>query len=155
MEDPIPVRRDAPYAMWVIIAGLSAMTLVTIAALVRYPSPTAIVTALGPVTGVIGTLVGAYFGLRGATLAQQHATAAEVARTRAAMPEPPSSNGHGTVVPNTTSADEEDALSELAAIDEPSDAGDTDIDLPDPEDVAVDTPPSDEGDDREAHGATR
>ena len=66
---------DGPYGMWVILAGLAAMTAVTIVALIRYSNPTAIVTSLGPVTGVIGTLVGAYFGMRGSSLAQQHARA--------------------------------------------------------------------------------
>jgi hypothetical protein len=95
MADPDKGRREGPYAMWVILAGLAAMTVVTIVALVRYPDPTAIVTALGPVTGVVGTLVGAYFGLRGSSLAQQNATAAELARAGQALPGPPSSNGHG------------------------------------------------------------
>ena len=86
MDDPNPPRSEGPYALWVILAGIGAVTVVTIAALVRYADPAAIVTALGPVTGVIGTLVGAYFGLRGSSLAQQHASRAETARAAAAAP---------------------------------------------------------------------
>src|SRR3954468_23081033 len=96
-----PTTKDAPYGMWVILAGLGAMTIVTIGALVRYSDPTAIVTALGPVTGVIGTLVGAYFGLRGSSLAQQNANAAELERAKAATTIVPvvASNGHGDATP--------------------------------------------------------
>src|SRR3954452_8183624 len=83
------------YGMWVILAGLAAMTAVTVVALLRYSEPTAIVTALGPVTGVIGTLVGAYFGLRGSSLAQQHAIAGEAAREKAAAAKLSTTNGHG------------------------------------------------------------
>lgn len=98
MAEPNPVRTsDGPYAMWVIMAGLAAMTVVTLAALFRYSNPSAIVTALGPVTGVIGTLVGAYFGLRGSSLAQQHANQAEAARALNApvVGGSASPNGHG------------------------------------------------------------
>jgi hypothetical protein len=167
MKNPDLARKDGPYAMWVILAGLGAMTAVTIGALVRYPDPTAIVTALGPVTGVIGTLVGAYFGLRGSSLAQQHANTAETARVEAASsppPPPPPSNGHGDpalISPypgpsdgNDVAAAELRTLQELAALDASSDAGGADDDLPDPEDAALDDAPDDEGDDREAHGVT-
>src|SRR3954469_4181048 len=95
MNDQNQTGAEGPYAMWVILAGLVAMTVVTGVALVRYSEPTAIVTALGPVTGVIGTLVGAYFGLRGSSLAQQNANRAELARVSAAQPTFISPNGHG------------------------------------------------------------
>src|SRR3954451_18427091 len=89
------------YGMWVILAGLAAMTAVTVVALLRYSDPTAIVTALGPGTGVIGALVGAYFGLRASSLAQQNANAAELARAQAATTIVPvvASNGHGDATP--------------------------------------------------------
>jgi hypothetical protein len=93
--------KEGPYGMWVILAGLAAMTIVTVAALVRYDAATDIVTALGPVTGVIGTLVGAYFGLRGSSLAQQHANSAELERAKMATPtltQAAMSNGQGDPV---------------------------------------------------------
>jgi hypothetical protein len=62
--------------MYVVLAGIVAVTAVTVVAVFRYDDAAMIVTALGPVVGVIGTLVGAYFGLRGSSLAQQHANAA-------------------------------------------------------------------------------
>ncbi|MGN6371687.1 MAG: hypothetical protein ACTHM1_01660 [Solirubrobacteraceae bacterium] len=59
--------------MWVIIAGLAALVAVAIAAIFHYSSAADVVTAVSPVTAVIAALVGAYFGVRGATLAQQKA----------------------------------------------------------------------------------
>jgi hypothetical protein len=87
--------------MWVILAGLGAVAVITVVALIRYDDPTAIVTALGPVTGVIGTLIGAYFGLRGSSLAQQNANAADVARAQIAAGTPPTlpPNGHVITAP--------------------------------------------------------
>jgi Zn-dependent protease len=78
--DKSPPRRDAPYAMYVILAGLFATTAVALSSIFHYADATDAVTALGPITGIIGTLVGAYFGLRGASLAQQNAADAETKR---------------------------------------------------------------------------
>jgi hypothetical protein len=79
-------KREPAYGMWVTLAGVGAVTSITIVALIRYDNATSIVTALGPVTAVIGTLIGAYFGLRGSSLAQQNANAAELQRANAAAP---------------------------------------------------------------------
>jgi len=81
---PDNTKREPAYGMWVTLAGVGAVTAITIVALIRYDNATSIVTALGPVTAVIGTLVGAYFGLRGSSLAQQNASAAELQRANAA-----------------------------------------------------------------------
>jgi hypothetical protein len=86
-------KREPPYGMWVTLAGVAAVTAITIVALIRYDDATSIVTALGPVTAVIGTLVGAYFGLRGSSLAQQNANAAELQRTKLAPPVVSSNGG--------------------------------------------------------------
>ena len=68
-------QREPAYGMWVTLAGVGAVTAITIVALIRYGNA---------VTAVIGTRVGAYFGLRGSSLAQQNAAAAEIQRTNAA-----------------------------------------------------------------------
>ena len=73
-------KREPAYGMWVTVAGIGAVTAITIVALIRYKDATQIVTALGPVTAVIGTLVGAYFGIRGSSLAQKNANEAELQR---------------------------------------------------------------------------
>jgi hypothetical protein len=162
--DPKSPQKEGPYAMWVILAGLAAMSAVTIGALIRYPNPTAIVTALGPVTGVIGTLVGAYFGMRGSSLAQQNANAGEVARINATAsasepatggyPAAPaaqydaSSNGNGNGNGTMTAS----IVEQFRAQDGASDVGETDDE--DPASMPADNPPDDEGDDRAAHGVT-
>jgi hypothetical protein len=86
-------QREPAYGMWVTLAGVGAVTAITIVALIRFDNATSIVSALGPVTAVIGTLIGAYFGLRGSSLAQQNANAAELQRTNAAAASVISSNG--------------------------------------------------------------
>src|SRR3954467_1979583 len=77
-------QREPAYGMWVTLAGVAAVTTITIVALIRYDNAASIATALGPVTAVIGTLIGAYFGLRGSSLAQQKANMAELQRAQAA-----------------------------------------------------------------------
>lgn len=66
-------QNQAPYGMWVIVGGLLALVAVSIAAIYHYSTAAEVVTAISPVTAVIAALVGAYFGVRGATLAQQKA----------------------------------------------------------------------------------
>jgi hypothetical protein len=80
-------REDAepPYAAIVVITGVIAVVSVAIVAMFQYPEDaTMVVTALGPVIGVIGTLVGAYFGLRGSSLSHQKAVKAEIRRAEIA-----------------------------------------------------------------------
>ena len=48
---------EAPYGAIVVITGLVSVVAITIVAMFQYPSDaTMVVTALGPVIGVIGTL---------------------------------------------------------------------------------------------------
>src|SRR5262245_58521720 len=96
-------QREPAYGMWVTLAGVAAVTAITIVALIRYDNATSIVTALGPVTAVIGTLIGAYFGLRGSSLAQQNAAAAEIQRANAGttMPSPNGGSPAGSGAPVT------------------------------------------------------
>ncbi len=86
-------KREPAYAMWVVLAGIGSVAVVTIVAILHYNAAADLVTALGPVTGVIGTLVGAYFGLRGSSLAQKNANMAELQRTAVAGGPPSTSNG--------------------------------------------------------------
>ncbi len=77
-----------PYGVYVIVAGLVAVTTVALAAIVRYDNAADVVTVLGGVTGVIAALVGAYFGMRGATLAQQKAKEAGESAPQSAVQTP-------------------------------------------------------------------
>ncbi|HEY7632392.1 MAG TPA: hypothetical protein VH817_16925 [Thermoleophilaceae bacterium] len=72
--------------MWVLIAGLAAVVAVATVAMLHYKGAQDAVTVLGPVIGVIGTMVGGYFGIRGASLAQQKANEAHAAANKAKKP---------------------------------------------------------------------
>jgi hypothetical protein len=80
------------YGMWVIIAGLVAVVAVAVVAMLQYDEAADVVTVLGAVTGVIAALVGGYFGVRGATLAQQKANEAS------SQPGVPATDGQGGMV---------------------------------------------------------
>jgi hypothetical protein len=73
---------DEPaYGAIVVVTGVIAVVTVAIVAMLQYPQDaTMVVTAMGPVIGIIGTLVGAYFGLRGSSLSHQKAAEAEIKR---------------------------------------------------------------------------
>jgi hypothetical protein len=73
---------DEPaYGAIVVVTGVIAVVAVAIVAMLQYPQDaTMVVTALGPVVGIIGTLVGAYFGLRGSSLGHAKAAEAEIKR---------------------------------------------------------------------------
>ncbi len=92
-------KREPAYAMWVVLAGIASVAAVTIVAILHYKAAADLVTALGPVSAVIGTLVGAYFGLRGSSLAQQNANTAELQRATLASAPPNTSNGSVQVPP--------------------------------------------------------
>lgn len=80
---------EAPHGAIVVMTGVLSVVAVAIVAMLQYPSDaTMVVTALGPVIGVIGTLVGAYFGLRGSSLSQQKAADAEIKRAQIAASAP-------------------------------------------------------------------
>jgi hypothetical protein len=66
MEDP-----KAKYRFWIIIAGLGSVVILYIGTIITFAILTSsdtlannVVAAMGAITGVIGSLVGAYFGLQ-------------------------------------------------------------------------------------------
>lgn len=63
-------RRQAPWGALVVIAGLVAIVAVSITAILHYDAASDVATATVGVSGVIAALVGAYFGVRGSSLAQ-------------------------------------------------------------------------------------
>jgi hypothetical protein len=65
--------RDWAWGAIVVITGLVAIVAVFIFAVLEYKTAAEVTTAVGAVSGVIAALVGAYFGIRGATLAQANA----------------------------------------------------------------------------------
>jgi len=67
------VKPEPAWGAWVVITGLVAIVVVFGIAVLRYSTAADVTTAVGAVSGVIAALVGAYFGIRGATLAQTNA----------------------------------------------------------------------------------
>jgi hypothetical protein len=75
-QDPEKTSTEKPEWAWgaiVVIAGLIAIVAVFVVAVIHYPKATEVTTAVGAVSGVIAALVGAYFGIRGSSLAQTKA----------------------------------------------------------------------------------
>jgi hypothetical protein len=70
-EGGSPAGGERAWGAIVVIAGLIAIVAVFIFAAFQYKQASEVTTAVGAVSGVIAALVGAYFGIRGATLAQQ------------------------------------------------------------------------------------
>jgi cell division septation protein DedD len=58
------------WGAWVVIVGLSAIVTIFGLALLRFEKASDVATAVGAVSGVIAALVGAYFGIRGSSVAQ-------------------------------------------------------------------------------------
>jgi uncharacterized membrane protein YdcZ (DUF606 family) len=81
--DATPKPKPEPaWGAWVVIAGLVAVVAIFVVAVLQYKTAAEVVTAVGAVSGVIAALVGAYFGIRGATLAQTKAEASSAAREK-------------------------------------------------------------------------
>jgi hypothetical protein len=89
-----PTWTDLPWGVFVVIAGLLALVGVAVIAILHYSKPADVATAASPFTGVIVGLVGTYFGVRGATQAQQKANEAE--RLRGPRDRSPEAGGDGT-----------------------------------------------------------
>src|SRR5579863_1080955 len=67
------VKGQAAWGAWIIISGLLTITAIFGLALLRFDTAADVATAVGSVSGVIAALVGAYFGIRGASLGQAQA----------------------------------------------------------------------------------
>jgi hypothetical protein len=75
-----PVKPEPSWGAWVVIAGLIAVVAIFVVAVLHYKTAAEVTTAVGAVSGVIAALVGAYFGIRGATLAQTKVESSSAAR---------------------------------------------------------------------------
>lgn len=67
------VLKEAPWGAIVIIVGLLTIVAIFITAILHYKQASEVATATSSVSGVIAALVGAYFGIRGSSLAQEKA----------------------------------------------------------------------------------
>jgi hypothetical protein len=61
------------YGLWVVFAGLAVILAAFGAALVAFSEAADVSTALAPVTGVVGTIVGAYFGVQAGAAGKEKA----------------------------------------------------------------------------------
>jgi membrane associated rhomboid family serine protease len=64
--------REPAYGMWVVITGLVALVTVVVVASFQFGKASDIATATAGVSGVIAAIVGAYFGIRGASLTHKY-----------------------------------------------------------------------------------
>lgn len=71
--DQMPSTAQRPHAAIVATVAIVAVAIIGAIAIYHYSKATDAVTVLAPVTGVISSLVAAYFGLRAGSLAQQKA----------------------------------------------------------------------------------
>ncbi|MHB8242058.1 MAG: hypothetical protein ACYDHN_08720 [Solirubrobacteraceae bacterium] len=79
-SSPEAAKPEPSWGAWVVIAGLVAVVVIFGVAVLRYKAASEVTTAVGAVSGVIAALVGAYFGIRGATLAQTKVEASSASR---------------------------------------------------------------------------
>jgi hypothetical protein len=77
-----PTWKDLPWGMFVVMAALLALVGIAVFAIIHYDDPADVATVMSPFTGVIVGLVGTYFGVRGATQAQDKANEAVRIRGR-------------------------------------------------------------------------
>jgi hypothetical protein len=98
-------KPQTAWGAWVVIAAflviLGAFTL----AVTKYREAGDVATAMGSVTGVIGALVGAYFGIRGTTVAQSQAMEA---MARQLKPDGARSEGQPATATDPASAGKEE-----------------------------------------------
>lgn len=63
------VSEQPAYGFWLIVVALTLVAAVYIVTVFHYDTAKDVVTVMGVFTGIVGALVGAYFGVRGATYA--------------------------------------------------------------------------------------
>ena len=68
------------YGFWIVVIGLVLVTLVLVAAILKWNSASDVATVVGSVTGVVGTIIGAFFGVQVGSAGKEKA---ETARNKA------------------------------------------------------------------------
>ena len=84
--ESMPSASQWPHAAIVAVTAILAVAAVAAVAMLHYKKASDAVTVLGPVTGVISSLVAAYFGVRSGSLAMQKANEAESIRRQPLKP---------------------------------------------------------------------
>lgn len=84
----MPSASQRPHAAIVAVVGIVAVAVVAAIAMLHYGEASDAITVLGPVIGVISSLVAAYFGVRSGSLAMQKVNEAETIRREPVKPDP-------------------------------------------------------------------
>ena len=84
---------EKPYGFWIIIAGFVVVVIVFIVSVHKWGEAKDVTAAVGSITGIVGTLAGAYFGVHAgaagkAKVEQQRDAAQSRAERLAAFMEP-------------------------------------------------------------------
>lgn len=68
-----PVLPDPPYGFYIVLAGLSALALIVVIAILRYGTANDVASVTTSAGAVIGTVVGAFFGISVGQAGRKHA----------------------------------------------------------------------------------
>jgi hypothetical protein len=87
-EQMMPSTRQPSWAAWVTVVGIAGVAAVAVVAMLHFSTASDAVTVLAPVIGAISALVGAFFGVRSASLAQQKSNEAAMLGALPSAPGP-------------------------------------------------------------------
>lgn len=73
------------YGFWIVIAGLIVVGAVFVAAILKWPTAADVSTAVGSLTGVVGTIIGAFFGIQVGSAGKEKAEADRAAAENRAL----------------------------------------------------------------------
>jgi hypothetical protein len=66
------------YGFWLVLSGLVIMGIVFVVAILKWTAAADVAAAVGSLTGVVGTIVGAFFGVQAGASGKEKAEAARV-----------------------------------------------------------------------------
>jgi len=83
------------YGFWIIVTGFALVAFITMVSIFRWADVTSVATVVGAVTSLVGTVVGAFFGIQVGAVGKERAEASrerseEVTRAALAMLPPES-----------------------------------------------------------------
>ena len=83
------------YGFWIIVTGFALVAFITMVSIFRWADVTSVATVVGAVTSLVGTVVGAFFGVQVGAVGKERAEASrerseEVTRAALAMLPPDS-----------------------------------------------------------------
>jgi hypothetical protein len=93
LDQMMPSTRQPSWAAWVTIVGIVGVAAVGVVAMLHFSTASDAVTVVAPVIGAISALVGAFFGVRSASLAQQKSNEATMIRALPSTPRPEEGEG--------------------------------------------------------------